>query len=132
MFSGQDRSCEQGGIDRPGGADGNSAYGNPRRHLGDGMYRILSLKRIRLHGHTQYRSYGKRCDRAGKRRGKARARDENLRARRFRLANEIRQQLRGSVRRQHPADREYTKRCQGFMGAFHGIPVRLASHHYSH
>ena len=77
-FSCQDRGRQQGGIARPGLADGQRGHRHAGRHLHDGQQRIDAVEHFRFHRHAQHRQGGLGGRHAGQVRGAAGAGNDAL------------------------------------------------------
>ena len=55
VHQGDDRGGQQGGVDRPGLADGQRADGHAARHLDDRHQAVHALQRVALDGHAEHR-----------------------------------------------------------------------------
>jgi hypothetical protein len=54
IVTGQDRSRQQGGVHRPGPADGQGSHRHAGRHLHDRQKTVQSFEMLRFNWHAQH------------------------------------------------------------------------------
>jgi len=124
-----ERGCgEQGGVNGPRFADGQRAYGNASRHLGDGKQRVESLEGFGLDRYAENRQSSLRGSHAREMRGAAGTGDDDLDAALFGLRGVREKKIGRAVRGDHTSFMRNAQIIEGVRGVRHGFPVGDGAH----
>ena len=125
-------AARQRGIDRAGLTDRQRADRHARRHLHDGVKRILSRQRLGFDRHAENRKAGERGGHARQMRRAAGTGDDHLKAFRLRALGEGIEPFRSAVGGDDAGLVADVERVERLGGMFHGLPVGLAAHDNGH
>src|SRR5690606_16529779 len=128
----KDGRGEQCSVDRSCLSDRHAAYGNTRRHLGDGQQRIHALQGFRTHRYTDHGQARFRGGHARKMRSTAGARDNDFEPALHSARGVLEQEIGRPVRRDDlyvAGDSEFLKNIRG---VFHRLPVGARAHDYAY